>query len=184
MAKNMKMLTRFLDLVINSLAWIAGAMSIFMMLGVSADVVGRYFLSKPITGMVEANQVMILWIVFLGAAWLARSDGHINMDIILITVRPKVRNIMNLISSIICAASSGVIFWYSMVVIIDLFRRGTIENGNLAINTGYVLLAIPLGCLPLFIQFLRKAYGLGKQIKSPGSSPQPAELETDEAGGK
>ncbi len=180
----MKLLSKSFDFIINALAYIAGAMSIFMMLGVSADVIGRYFLSKPITGMVEANQVMILYIVFLGAAWLARKDGHINMDILLMMLRPKTRKIADIFISIICAAATGVIFWYSVIVILDFFKRGTLENGNLSVNTGYILLAIPIGCLPLFIQFLRKAYKLSKQLTVPvTTAPQSGNLST-EAGGK
>jgi C4-dicarboxylate transporter DctQ subunit len=174
-----------MDFIINSLAWVAGAFSIFMMLGVTADVIGRYFLNKPITGMVEVNQVMVLWIVFLGTAWLAKKDGHISMDIVPMILRPRTRLILDLFSAVICAAASAVIFWYSVKVTMDYFHRGTLENGNLAINTGYILLAIPIGCLPLFIQFLRKAYGSGKRLAAPATSvSQTRGATAEEAGGK
>lgn len=174
-----------MDLIINSLAWVAGALAIFMMLGVSADVVGRYFFSKPILGMDEANEVLILWIVFLGAAWLVKKDAHVNMDIVMLMLKPRARAVVDMISSIICAAASLVIFWYSVIVILNLFHRGTLETGNLTINTGYVLLAIPIGCLPMAIQFLRKAYGLSKQLAAPAAgTAQPTGLAAGEPEGK
>ncbi len=161
----MKAVAKLFDLILDIMAWVGGIICVFMMLGISADVVARYFLKKPILGMQEANTMLIVWIVFLGSAWLLKKNGHINMDILVQMIRPRARDWLNFIISILCAAIALILFWFSIQVILDTFRRHTLENGNLAINTGYVLLAIPIGTLPLCIQFIRRAYGLSRKMK-------------------
>ena len=173
-----------MDSIINGFAFFAGALSILMMVGVSADVVGRYFLNKPIIGMVEVNQLMVLWIVFLGAAWLTRIDGHINMDIMLLLVGRRARIVINVFISLICAAASLVLFWYSILTMVSLFQSGTLEPGYLAVNVGYILIPIPLGCLPMAIAFLRKAYRLALELRVPSNATQRPEFTTEKAGGK
>ncbi len=79
----MRMLSKIFDYFIGTLMWIAGILCILVMLGVSADVVGRYFLKSPILGMDDAAQIIILYIVFLGSAWVLKVRGHINMDVVL-----------------------------------------------------------------------------------------------------
>jgi C4-dicarboxylate transporter DctQ subunit len=170
----MKILAKTFDTIMNGMAWIGGAISIFMMLGISADVVARYFLNSPILGMQEVCSMLILWIVFLGAAWVLKKGGHINMDVILQMLKPKAQECLNLITSSICLVVTLVLFWFSIQVTWDVFTRGTIESGNLTINSGFVMMAIPIGCLPLFIQFGRKAYAhwekfRGKVPEIPGS---------------
>jgi len=163
----MNLSSKIFDYIIDFLAYIGGAICIFMMLGVSADVIGRYFLIKPIPGMVEANEIMIIWIIFLGSPWVLKKGRHITMDAVLLLLRPRAQAMLNMITHIICAAISLGLCWYGVKVMLDLFQRGTMEVGNLTINSGYVILAIPLGCLLLFIQFLRVAYGYRRKFKIP-----------------
>lgn len=167
-------MSRIFNRVLDGLAFFGGALCILMVLGVSADVVGRYFLKQPIMGMVEANQVMILWIVFLAAAWVLRTRGHINMDIVLLRLSKRGQAWLEIVTSALSAIMSFILSWYSVEVIVDLFRRNTIETGNIAINSGWIILAIPVGCIPLGIEFLRKALEHGKALRPRSETDVPS----------
>lgn len=151
----MSVASRFIDYVIDFFAYVGGALCIIMMLAVSVDVIGRYFIRMPILGIVEATQFMMLWVVFSGVAWVLKKKGHIHMDFILQMVKPKVQNWLTLITSLICLITSLVTFWYSLNVVIGLFQDGILESGDFPINSGYLILAVPIGCLLLVIQFSR-----------------------------
>jgi C4-dicarboxylate transporter, DctQ subunit len=152
-------LLKIFDRIIDILAFVAGAITILMMLGISTEVVTRYFFKSPVSGMLEASEVSLLWITFLAAAWLLRQEGHVNMDVVLNRLKPEYQAILNCVTSLLGALISLALFWYGTQVVWNFFRKGTLEFGNLEINVGYVLLAIPLGGILLFLQFLRRAYG-------------------------
>ncbi len=160
----MKTFSKVFDSIINFLAFIGGALCIVMMLGISADVVGRYFLKLPIQGMIEANEIMIVYIIFIGSAWLAKEKGFINMDVVLNMFKSRARAWLNIVTSILSALMSVFLFWYGLKVTLDLFQRGTLEPGQININMGFIILAIPLGCLPLCIQFFRQSYQSWKEL--------------------
>ncbi len=178
----MKTLSKIFDYFSGSLMWIASILCILVMLGVCADVVCRYFLKSPILVMDDVAQIIILYVVFLGSAWVLKTKGFINMDIVLHIMGPRSQAWLNLVTSCIAALISLGLFWYGIEVMIDVFRRGTVEATNLGINMGYVILPIPLGSLFLAVQFFRKAYGYWGKLKT--TTPkviQPKEIVTDKA---
>jgi C4-dicarboxylate transporter DctQ subunit len=163
--KIVKLIMASFDRIMNALAFVAGILANLLMLGISAEVITRYVFRTPLLGMVEASEIIMLYIAFLGAAWLLRSDGHVCMDVIINRLKPRPKGLLNSVTSVIGAAIAFVLFWYGTGVTYNLFLKGTMESGNLEIQKGYVMLIIPLGSLLLFIQFLRRAYLFWKEAK-------------------
>jgi C4-dicarboxylate transporter, DctQ subunit len=155
-----------IDRAMTALMVIAGVLCILMMLGISTEVVTRYFFKMPILGMLEASEIAMLYITFLSAAWVLKKEGHVNMDLINSYLKPSALNILNAFLSLIGAAIALVLLWYGAKVTIGAFLEGTNLPGNMEINKGYQLMIIPLGSFLLFIQFLRRAYGFWKNAKT------------------
>jgi C4-dicarboxylate transporter, DctQ subunit len=145
---------------------IAGILCILLMLGISTEVVTRYFLKTPILGMMEASEMAMLYIAFLSAAWILKKEAHVHMDLIDNYLSPRALGILNTFLSIVGAVIFIILLWYGTKVTIENFREGTNMPGNMDINTGYLLFVIPLGSFFMFIQFLRRAYGFWKKSKS------------------
>jgi TRAP-type C4-dicarboxylate transport system permease small subunit len=155
-----------IDRILTAFMVIAGVLCILMMLGISTEVVTRYFFKMPILGMLEASEMAMLYMTFLSAAWVLKKEGHVNMDLINSYLKPRALGILNTFLSMIGASIALVLLWYSAKVTIGAFLDGTDLPGNMEINKGYQLMIIPLGSLLLFIQFLRRAYGFWKKSKS------------------
>ncbi len=155
----------FFDRSINLLAYLARYLVMFQMLGVTGDVVGRYFLHKPIVGAVEVTEVMILWITFLGAAWLLKEGGHVKMEIVASRFKPRVQTTINMITYIVSALACLLLVWYGIRVTAEAFRAGTLQAGLINIPTSLVIIIIPIGSFLLFIQYVRAAYGNWKGMK-------------------
>jgi len=78
----MDRLLKWLEWPIQLFLWIALIAGFLMMLHVSADVGGRYFLGKPIEGTTEVVSAYYMVIVaYLPWAYLAKNDTHISVDI-------------------------------------------------------------------------------------------------------
>ena len=147
------------DGILNLFGVLAALTIIFMMLAVTYEVVMRYFLNRPTIWVIEVVEWSMVWITFLGAAWVLRTGGHVKMDIVLNRLSPRAQVLLNVVTSIIGALICLTLFWYSSQLTWDHFLRGVLESRMLAVPKAPLLVIIPVGSFLLFIQFLRRAYG-------------------------
>lgn len=75
----MKIITR-LSRVLNIAA--ACAMAVMMLLTVS-DVFLRYFFNRPIIGVTELTELLMVCVGFLGLAWCATKGQHLKVDLVM-----------------------------------------------------------------------------------------------------
>ena len=154
----MKLLRVILDRTIDSLAVFARVLVVLVMLVVCADVFLRYFFNSPMFWVLESTQFALVFITFLGAAWVLKNDGHVRMDIMINRLSQRTRDRINIVTSILCAVACLVVTWYGVKVWWDYYQINYIYAGSLKIPAYFLVAVIPIGSLLLFIQFLRKAY--------------------------
>jgi TRAP-type C4-dicarboxylate transport system permease small subunit len=79
----------------------AGATLLFvgMTLAICAEVLLRYGFTSPILWVVEPSEYALLWITFLGAAWVLRHGGHVRVDILLQYLSPAALRVCGLFSA-------------------------------------------------------------------------------------
>lgn len=71
-----------------------------LVIGVFGNVLFRYVFSLPIRWTEEICTLLLVWIVFLGAASLQKMEGHITIDIIYLRCSSKVRKAMEIFGRI------------------------------------------------------------------------------------
>ena len=153
------------DKILDLFAFIASILIIFVMVMVSIDVILRYFFNAPIMGVLEISEYMMLYIPMLGAAWLLRSRGHVNIDIVIGFFDSKNQSILNFITYTICAVTCAFIAYWGGVTTWDQYQRGILDIKAIEIPKFTFLISIPIGFFLLFIEFLRNAYGYLKKSK-------------------
>lgn len=141
------------------LASFAGIIIISTMLGITFDVTNRFLFNESQTGLIELTEYGLLYITFLGAAWVLKLEGHVSLDFVLARLKPRSRALANFITSIIGLALCLIVAWYGVKVTWDHFHVAVFESVVLGIPDAYVLIAIPIGSLFLSIQFLKRALG-------------------------
>ena len=161
----MRLLRTILDRTIDSLAVFAQVLVVLVMLVVCADVILRYFFNRPMFWVLESTQFALVFITFLGAAWVLKNDGHVRMDIVINRLSQRTQNQINIATSIFCAIACLVVTWYGVKVWWDYFQIDYLYAGSLVIPAYYLEAVIPIGGSLLFIQFLRKAYGYLAKLK-------------------
>ncbi len=155
----MRQLTSFnaiFDRILDLSASLVGILLIFMMLFVGTGVVMRYFLRQPLAGLVEITEIGLLYICFLGAAWVLKENGHVRMDIVVIRLKPRGQMTLDIMSSIIGVIVSLVLIWYGIRVSWDAFQRGIYDWATIETPIAVILAIIPAGSFLLLIEFLRK----------------------------
>jgi len=157
----MKKISRFwtvFDNILNIMAAIGMIILIFMMLVVCYEVVTRYFFGRGTVWVIEFSEYALLYITFLGTAWVLRREGHVEMDLITIRLNQNtqiiVKGVVSVLSALLCLAFT----WFGAVVALDHLRRGMQQPTLVAPPDFPLLVVIPIGFFLLFIQFLRRAY--------------------------
>ena len=150
-------LDSLLDRLNSVMAWIAALAIIFMMFAISYAVMMRYVWNRPVPWIVEISSYLMLYITFLGTAWLQRKGGHVEVDLFTGRLKPRVRAAFKTITSLGGAVVGFILAWKGSLVTVDYFQRDVTAIGIL--NTPQFLLMgiIPIGGFLLLVEFLLQA---------------------------
>lgn len=170
MLKSLAKIGRVLDRIIDAFAFTACLLLAFILLSVCMEVIMRYFLNRPLQWVIELTEYALLYITFLGTAWLLKREGHITVDVILNRLGLKTRAFLAIFSSAIGIVICVSLVWYGFEVAWDHFQRGVYDPTVLEFPKAPIIAIIPTGSLVLLVQFFRKGYGflirlMGKSLQ-------------------
>ena len=107
----MKLTEKVIALVSRVLNNIGMVFLTFLMLVITADVLLRGILNKPIRGTNEIAELTMLIIVFLGIAYTQYAKANISVSILLDRFPGKVQDILNVFIYLSCLGICSVILW-------------------------------------------------------------------------
>jgi C4-dicarboxylate transporter DctQ subunit len=169
--------SRFLDRVLSGMAVLAGLLLLFITFSISYSIFTRALGVGSPVWTVQFNEYSLLWMTFLGSAWVLSRRKHVAVDIITGRLGPRGKRIADVLHSLAGTGVCGVLCWYSFLITLNLFQRGVTDVQAVDIPKYLVLMVIPIGFLVLTVQFLRNlATSLGKtQAEAPeGGRQEPA----------
>jgi TRAP-type C4-dicarboxylate transport system permease small subunit len=151
-------LDRFLGIVNGVMAGIGAIMVIFMMLAISYSVMMRYLFNQPTAWIVEISSYLMLYITFLGTAWLLRRDGHVEIDLFTAMMKPRTKAKLKAILSIGGAAVGFILTWKGALITIDYFKRGVMAMDILNTPQFLLMAIIPIGGFLLMVEFILRIF--------------------------
>jgi len=156
---DMKLLKKpasFFDWLLNSLSLLTCAIILMVMAAVCVNVIMRYAFNRPVMGVEEITEYLLLVITFIGSAWLLREEGHVNVDILLVRLDAEKQALFGVISSLIGVFICAVLTWYGWKVTWVNFQQHAYFPSLLELPKSPVYAVIPFGSFLLLIQFLRR----------------------------
>ena len=127
-----------------------------MTLAVACSVTLRYLHFRSPIWVLQYTEYALLWITFLGAAWLLKKDGHIRIDSALTRLPPDLRRKVETLNDMIGLAVALVVFIFGALHTQDLCQRGVLEVKGTNVPKYLIFWIIPLGGLALAVQFARR----------------------------
>jgi TRAP-type mannitol/chloroaromatic compound transport system permease small subunit len=112
--KNLKLFCSIIDKIVMWTGKAASYMMPVLAFIVVYEVVARYIFDAPTIWAYDLSLFLFGYIAALGGAYAQQKKAHINVDILYLTVSPKVRNIFNLISYSLGIFFLMVIFYVSI----------------------------------------------------------------------
>jgi TRAP-type C4-dicarboxylate transport system permease small subunit len=158
----MNRLTGLISIFDRILAWffyIAGAFIVFIMLSVTVDIILRKVFSAPLHWVDEVSGYLLVYVTFLGSAWLLRNQKHVSVGIVIENVDPKIRALVGAITSFLIAAVCLVLTYFGVIATWEQHKNGIYTVSVLEWPVAPLVSVIPFGSFLLFIQLLRGAYG-------------------------
>jgi TRAP-type C4-dicarboxylate transport system permease small subunit len=162
---------RWLAACENALAALGAAIFAFITLAICVEVLMRYGFNRPLTWVVEVSEYALLWMTFLGTAWVLRQGGHVRVDILMQFFSPGALQVCGLVSAGSGILASLVLVLFGADATWVAFERGSFKSTGLNIPTWMVLIVIPVGGLLLLARFSRMFFEYYADLRDFGAEP-------------
>lgn len=166
------MISRVSHHIAHFLAVIAAVALLFMMLHVTADVIGKYVFNAPIPGTAEvvASYYMVA-AVFLPLAWVEIREGSIIVELIYHMFGRRAKTLCLLIATALSGLFYGGLAWLSFAPAMQAWRIGEIVEGAWRVVIWPTKFLLPIGlalaCLVMALRMIEIMTGSYR----PGSHP-------------
>lgn len=152
------------------MATIAASLVLFMMGAISCSVLMRYLFHRPVAWIVEVSSYLMLYITFLGTAWVLRKEGHVEIDLLTGHLSPRRRALLKSITSAGGVLVGFILTWKGLGVTIDYFKRGVTVMGILNTPQFLLMAIIPIGGFLLMVEFILRVFHFGREGFKKGHS--------------
>ena len=154
----MKQLGRILRRVIDGLTYLTGWTAALCLVAaaiiVTEAVVVRKILGISTIWQIEASVFLLIFVVFAGAPFVQKNEHHLNVDLVIIHLSPRTREITLIVVSIISCILAAILAWYAW----PMWWESVVGNEHSESLWGPPLwipyLFLPLGMTLLFLQYI------------------------------
>ena len=117
-----------LNPVCRYLCYAAAIVTLMMSLAMVVDLVSRLVFSRPLSGMIELQTYMLVFMAFFSIAYTMLKNQHVSVDLITSIMSPLTNSILQSIFSIWGAFIFGAMAWLSASRSMEAFRREEISD--------------------------------------------------------
>lgn len=157
--------SKFFDTTLIVLSFISGLLLVFITFSIGYAILSRLLNLPSLIWVVQFNEYALLWVTFLGTAWVLKNDQHTSIDILTRFLGGKTMAVLKCLHGVLGMGLCSILTWYGALTVIDQFQRGTIDVKAIDIPMYLILFVIPLGFFLLFIQFLRNLFHAIVELK-------------------
>ena len=154
MKKVFQIVVRIIDGLTVLTGWAAALCLVAAALIVTEAVIVRKLLGISTIWQIEASVFLLIFAVFVGAPFVQKNDHHLNVDLVIILLAPRTREITLIVVSIITCILTAILAWYAW----PMWWETVINNEHSESLWGPPLwipfLFLPLGMTLLFLQYI------------------------------
>ena len=159
----MKALGNILSKIINALTYITGWTAALSLVA-AAIIVTEAVIVRKIFGVstiwqIEASVFLLIFTVFVGAPFVQKNEHHLNVDLVIIHLSARTREIILIIVSIISCLMVAVLAWYAWPMWWEAVVNNEHSESLWGPPLGIPYLFLPLGMTLLFFQYIIYIHG-------------------------
>ena len=154
----MKQLGKIIAGVINGLTyltgWIAALSLVAAALIVTEAVIVRKIFGISTIWQIEASVFLLIFTVFAGAPFVQKNEHHLNVDLVIIHLSPRTREITLIVVSIISCILAAILAWYAWPMWWEAVAGNQHSESLWGPPLWIPYLFLPLGMTLLFFQYI------------------------------
>ena len=140
---------------INTLAaTLSGLILLFVTFSIFIDVILRYFFNRPSTWVTEVSTYLLLYIIFLGAAYTLQQGQHISVTFLQSFFKAGALKVIDLITSLLALAFSLVLLWQTSIMTWTAFTENWTSPTMLNAPYAYIYVIMVFGSFFLVLTFI------------------------------
>ena len=151
----MKVLVKGHDAIVFGMAALAAFLMAAMMVVICLDVVLRNLGYQSSAHFFTFTEYALLMVPCMGAPWLVREKGHIYVEILLMSLAPRLRARMTVAIGLVCIALCLVLAWYGFGITFRDFANAEKDVRSLDMPRWMIVMWIPLAFLLMAVEFAR-----------------------------
>ena len=154
----MKKLGRILNRIIDGLTYLTGWTAALCLVS-AAIIVTEAVLVRKVLGIstiwqIEASVYLLMFTVFAGAPFVQKNEHHLNVDLVIIHLSPRTREIVLIIVSIITCLLAALLAWYAWPMWWEAVVRNEHSESLWSPPLWIPYFFLPLGMTLLFLQYI------------------------------
>jgi TRAP-type C4-dicarboxylate transport system permease small subunit len=143
-------------LVLQAFAWIAAVVLGAMALAVTFDVVARNLGWGNTGWVVELTEYSLPVATLLVAPWLLHRNEHVRLDVVLTLIPKRIALLLERSADVLGILICAVFVWFSVILIFDSARLGSMVVKTLSIPEWWQYALIPVSFFLLAVEFARR----------------------------
>jgi TRAP-type C4-dicarboxylate transport system permease small subunit len=147
------LLRRAFERLETALTLLSSAILFGLMFYVTAEVLMRYVLNRPLPGHLELTQLLIAPAVFLALSWVQAQRGHVGMDLLHERLSPRGRAMADCVTLTLALGTFVVITWFSASSTWTAWEVGDVTPTS-NITTWWSRAAVAVGSALLCVRLL------------------------------
>ena len=117
-------MSRFDRAVVPALGYVCAVLMFCLMLLTCVDVVGRYFLNKPVTGGFEMTEMLLAALIFAGLPLVTLRGDHITVDLFDPLIPERLFRVQHVVATATGVVCTGYLAWRLGLRAAELASRG------------------------------------------------------------
>lgn len=130
---------------------IAVLMSVICLLTIS-NVLSRYVLATSFSFTEELTTNLFAFVIFIGAALLARENGHVGFALLTDWLPVSLRKTVLILVGLLTCLFFAILLWYGLEMVLQQYEYGQ-QTPALGLPAWWMGLSVPLGALLCMIRF-------------------------------
>lgn len=127
----------------------------FIMVLITADVLGRYLFSTPIIGTLELTEAIMPFAIFFALAHAQASGGHIRVSVVTGRLPYRLGQWVDILAHVVALAFFGFLTWYSGMTAVESWQYREASEGLLRIPLYPAKFGISIGSAAMALQLVR-----------------------------
>ena len=155
----MRNVVRAYDALLYTMAFVAAASLVWLMVSVVVAVAMRNFGVQPFAWLFTSAEYGLLYMTMLGAPWLVRERGHVHIELVTAALPPPVRRVVSRGVALACVAVSLTLAWYGLQLFLTNIERNDFDVRAYFYPRWLLTITFPIAFTFMAIEFSRFVFG-------------------------